>query len=312
MKKTGSWNIGDVVRQLREGQGIKLEELSEGICAAATLSRIELGEREMGMMLAQRVFERLGYQCNQYEVYCSKKEFEQYEKREEIIRLKKQKNYQQMEKLLRAYEDTVKIENDNLQKQFLKSMWGALKACQGETEEGIVLLEEALSLTVLEWKERQIINRVLGFGELEILSVLADAYEMSNEYEKAYQVRKSILFYLEQKRVRKEQMAELYTDVICKMIPHLLNKKKVQTCLELCENALDVLADTARLYHWDSLLYWKGKSLEMLYWAEHAEKNQVIEAYKRAYYISRLLGSQHKAEEIRRYLKEKYEWEFTR
>ena len=64
------WTVGDIIRKMREEAKIGLEQLSRGLCSVATLSRIEAGEREMDLLLAWRIFQRLGYKIDKYELLC--------------------------------------------------------------------------------------------------------------------------------------------------------------------------------------------------------------------------------------------------
>lgn len=83
------WTVGDIVRRMREEAKIGLEQLSRGLCSVATLSRIEAGEREMELLLAWRIFQRLGYKIDKYELYATEEELQQWEQRSQMEDLAK-------------------------------------------------------------------------------------------------------------------------------------------------------------------------------------------------------------------------------
>lgn len=306
------WGIGGGIRILREEQEISLEQLCRGLCSAATLSRIEAGERTAGMMLAQRLLERLGYQPNGYEIYCGREEFDQYEKRQRLIMLGKKGQYTQLEEELKRYEADIDGEMEPLQRQFLKRLYGEIGLARGDAGQSRRLFEEAVSLTVPGWREKEWSILALGEEEMELFSLLADAYAKTGEREKAYQLWNGIWRYLKAKKVKEENMGEFHIGLLCRMAAYCADTGDSQAAAELCDEGLEILALTTRIYHWDWLLYLKGKGMEGLYQAGKADRQEVIEVYKRAYAAARLFKKEEEAANIQKHLREEYGWEFTR
>lgn len=318
------WSIGKVIRNLREKQQISLEQLSKGLCSTLTLAGMECGEREINMLLAQRILERLGHQPDTYEICNSRVELEQYKKRSEISELRNQKDFLQMEKILAKYEEEVKQSEDNLQMQFVKSRRGILEAEKGEIEKGISLIKEAISLTAPEWEGERFFQLVLGFGELELFSMLADIYEKSEEKKKAYRIRMNLLNYLDlkfldlkslkskdsiRKKGKKEQLAELYGYVVYKIVPYMLECGMAQEGVEWCKKGLKIVSATFRMNYYCELLCWEGKCIEELYRHKKAGRQEVIKIYERAYYICGIYEKWEMAQKLKLYLKEEFDWE---
>lgn len=296
--------IGEFLRFLREEQQITLKQLSCGLCSVPTLSRIECNERDISMLLAERILERLGYQPNKYELYCSDKEFEWYEKRCEISRLKKKKNFLQMEEMLTQYEREAGKQGDHLQEQFIKSGKAVLEIERGQMEEGILYIKEAISLTVAEWKGDSFTQQLLGLEELELFNILADAYERVEERENAYQIWENILNYLEQTKTRKEQMAELYTYVISRMIPYMLKCKMIKKALNLCDKGLATAPVTLQINYCCELLCWKAKCMRELYLQNKIERKELLYSYHFAYYVCGAYEKSELVQEMEFYLRE--------
>lgn len=297
------WSMGEIVRFLREEQQISLRQLSYGLCSVTTLSRIECNEREMSMLLAQRILGRLGYQPDKYELYCGDTEFEWYEKRSEILRLRKQRDFSQMKILLRAYENEVGKKRDSLQEQFIKSEKAILELEEGRIETGIQLIKEAISLTVPEWEVEGFSLDVLALEELRLFCTLADAWERATERGKAYPIWKNMIVYLERHERKKEQMAEIYTYVIAKILPYLLECKMEREGLELCEKGLATVSVVFRMNSCCELLYWKARCIRELYRQKKVDKQKLIDSYQSAYYIGKIYGTSF-VQEIEFYRKE--------
>lgn len=313
-----TWTVGSIAKQLREEQGISAAQLSYGLCSPITLGRIEAGEREMDLIFAVMLFGRLGYYPDKFELFGSRDEYAQYEQRVSIQKLKRKREYEQMALELAQYQKDWKavIEKNRLQQQFVDSMRGFL--CIQEKDhanriQGVKLLEKAAAFTIPKWKGNWGQESLVSESELDILSMLADAFEASGDLQSAFDMRRNIYIYMEKKRTNRIQMLQLYTEIICKIVPVILKQHNVGQALEMCEHGLNALSEKGRLYHWPDLLYWKGRCLEELYRVGKSEKALVIAAYTRAYYIYRLLHMEEKAEKVKTYLdKEEPGWECIR
>lgn len=315
MYNEDTWTIGNIVKMLRDEQEVTGAELSYGLCSPATLSRIEASEREMNVIFSMVLFGRLGYHPDKFELYGSKEEYAQYEQRESMEDLKRSGNCSQLELELVRYKDIWKedIEEDVLQQQFVDSMEGFLFFQKREYEKSVELLKKAVAFTIPEWEDKWLEKAVIGEAELELMGMLADALEAYGNGEKAFGVRKNIFSYLEKKPTSRRQMLQIYAEMISKIAPVLLEQKNIGQALARCEDGLAALAEGGRMYHWPTLLYWKGRCLEELYHIGQAGLELVEAAYIRAFYIYRLFGDFAMAEEVKRHLdKEVPGWEYIR
>ncbi len=315
MPAKGIWTIGNVIKMIREEQGISLEQLSYGLCSVSTLSRIENEEREMNILFFMILFGRLGYYPDKYEFYGSKEEYEQYEQRALIQTYQKGEKYKQMILELEQYKEewAEDILKDSLQQQFVDSMEGFLLVHEKKYDEGIKLLKRAVEKTIPNWDELWYEKLIIGEQELNIMNILADGFEMSGEEEHAYQLRKHIYIYLEQRKIERLQVLQLYTTIICKMVPWVIKCSNLGQALVLCNDGIQAIAKRGRLYHLGELLYWKAQCLEELYHVGKEPKEDYLDIYWRAYYIFRLEQNEEMSEKIKLILdKEEPEWESIR
>lgn len=314
MYNEDTWTIGNIIKMLRDEQEVTGAQLSYGLCSPATLSRIEASEREMNVIFSMVLFGRLGYHPDKFELYGSKEEYAQYEQRESMEDLKKEENYKELELQLIQYKDIWKedIEKDVLQ-QFVDGMEGFLCFQKGDYKRSVELLKKAVAITIPEWEDKWLEKAVIGEAELEIMGMLADAFEADGNSEKAFAIRRNVLSYLEKKPTSRRQMLQIYTKMISKLVPVLLEQKNIGQALTWCEDGLVALAEGGRMFHWPTLLYWKGRCLEELYHIGQVELAYVEAVYIRAFYINRLFGNYAMAEEVKLHLdKEVPGWEYIR
>lgn len=305
------WTLGNAIQRLRMEQGITLSQLSEGLCSIAAMNRIENEGVDISLILVNRILGRLGCNPDKFEIYTGKTEFDQLEQRILIQTCIRDKNIELAEKELKDYRQKLHTcgDADKLQDQFVKSMTGHLAVLKGNAEEGISLFEQAIKISVPDWKKADILKLVLSEEELKLLCSLADAYELCSEKQKAYSIRKKIIDYIEYRRIGKDLKPQLLSEVICKTVPFLIEEGNAQIGSELCDRCLKALSDTKRMYCWPNLLQLKAECLEELYKDDALKNDEIIEFYQKAYYIYDLFGDLDTANKMKLHLEERYGWE---
>lgn len=299
-----NWSLGNTIKSIRQRRNISLQELSHGVCSVTTLSRIEANQREPDMLMASTLLERLGYHLEKYELYTSPIEFEQYNQRLEIHQLLEQNKLPEMLDKLKTYEEQVDLCNP-LQKQFVKGMYGAFFLKSKEFQKALSYLQEALSLTLVDWRNFSLVS----FNELEILINLANLYDLTENFLDATYLKTSLLSYWNKNPNYRLQAPLFYIKTVLVLLPYFYKLNTFQEGLTLCEGALVNLGSTNNLFHWCDILHWKGKYLEKLKDNSTDSKKQICAVFQRAYYAYRLLGQMEDAEHLGTYMKERYEWE---
>lgn len=295
------WTIGNLIKKLRESQGIKQNQLCRGICSVSTLCQFENGERELGYFLVTTLIQRLGYGLDKYEFYGSNEEWLQWKQMCDINQFWQKKQEKELCNELDRYQCTwkISIEKNSFQKQFVTLMEGVLEKWRGNYKNAEVLFQKSISYTVPEWKEMWNGKSVVSIRELEILVELGDIYEQIGEKEKAYATWKLIWNYIEQRQSRIAEMLLLYTLIVVKIAPYLLEKHSYWEGVGLCQKALKALSEYSRVDNWSGVLYWKGKFQESLVDIGEVKEEELIKTYKRAYYVARLFEESERVEELK-------------
>lgn len=304
------WTVGDIIRKMREEAKIGLEQLSRGLCSVATLSRIEAGEREMDLLLAWRIFQRLGYKIDKYELYATEQELQQWEQRRQMETLAAKGDTKNLAFAIKDYRKQwgEKVEENPLQRQFLKYMQGLLCMQEGYFQEAKELLESATE-EIIPKGEQTVGNAALGEMELEILNVLSDIYEHMGEAEKSEKLREVLLENIGREKKRVTIYLELYTELFCKHARDMIETKGSARTLKGAEECLKIMQEEKKTCHWPQMLHIQAKCLEDLFLKKGEEKEVMLKSWQKAYYIYRLYEKQEEAEKIRKYLEDTYQWD---
>lgn len=304
------WTVGDIVRRMREEAKIGLEQLSRGLCSVATLSRIEAGEREMDLLLAWRIFQRLGYKIDKYELYATEEELQQWEQRSQMEELASREDTERLACAIQTYRQQwgKRVEEKPLQRQFLAYMQGLLDMQKGDFQEAKELLEAAAE-EIVPSLEETVGNAALGEMELEILNALSDIYEHMGEVEKSEKFREMLLENIGREKKRVKSYLKLYTELFCKHARNMMETKGSVRTLNAAETCLQILQEEKKTCCLPELLHIQAKCLEDLFQKKGEVKEVMLKSWQKAYYIYRLYEKQEEAEKIRKYLEETYQWD---
>jgi len=160
--------IGFAIQYFRKKYHISQNKLCKGLCSAATLSRIESGERDADAFLLETLLERMGQSPNKFELILTEDDKDFIQRREEIQNQLDKKEFTTAYELLSTYNNLVDS-GGNVHKQFVKRTEAQLNELQGGTAKKTVeLLNEAIIFTVPDFKTHNIKDYYLSNTELNI------------------------------------------------------------------------------------------------------------------------------------------------
>ena len=145
-----SIHIGRLIDYERKKKKISLEKLSAGILTHTGLKRLEDGERIPSFFILERIMERLGKSVNKLEFLLHEKDYEIYYLRGKI---EKEIDKEQLEEAGRSisYYEALPIAKEPLHRQYLCKMKSVISIREGETRRALMLLDEALGLSLWWW-----------------------------------------------------------------------------------------------------------------------------------------------------------------
>lgn len=110
MEKSGAKQFAEYVNEMRDKQGLSMNQLCEGLCSERTAWYIEQGKREPGRMLREAILERLGVGAEDYECYLGWEEYAQWKMQHTILHHIAWEEMDQAEGLLEVYRNTFCLE----------------------------------------------------------------------------------------------------------------------------------------------------------------------------------------------------------
>lgn len=172
--------IGSVIKKEREKNRISQEELSFGICAVSTLSRIEHNEQTPSMEKAMALLERLGLEGSSYLSFVSEEEYRFYGLQKEVEKLLANRQYREAYEYVSENEEY--LLKNNFRKQFLLSVQAA-KVCYVDEryETAIRMTEEAVRYTCPLFDKSKKITYLLTNVEVNVINMMAVSYWKSGE-----------------------------------------------------------------------------------------------------------------------------------
>ena len=172
----------------------------------------------MDLLLAWRIFQRLGYKIDKYELYATEEELQQWEQRSQMEDLAEKGDTKNLAFAIQKYRKQwgEKVEKNPLQRQFLKYTQGLLDMQEGYFQEAKESLESAIE-EIIPKGEQTVGSAALGEMELEIFNALSDIYEHMGEVEKSEKLREMLLENIGREKKRVKIYLKLYTELSANM-----------------------------------------------------------------------------------------------
>lgn len=194
--------VGDFLRETRMRKGYTQEEVSYGICTAASLSRIENGAQKPGRLIMEKLFERLGTENNLFNSFVSREEMELYSAIQELIRNITDKDISKIESQVDVVELMTK-DTTELEHQCLYFAKGELARQRDENnDKAMELYMKAIHITLPDFDGKNPLrSNLLTFDEIMIINAIAILYAESGNIMLAIQLDMWLKEYMESKIV---------------------------------------------------------------------------------------------------------------
>ena len=260
--------VGNLIKDERQKQKITLAELSAGIMTDGNLCRIENGKRECDEATIKRLTDRLGMVYEEQGKYVFYDDYEEWQRRWQIIYAIESNNIGGARGFIDEYEQLYC--SSVVRMQFAKLMKIQCRIEENETvdrtealtDKAICLLyKEALELTVPVQAEISLKNLYLSIDELNIVL----EYRFYNS-EKNIGLLEEILGYLDISRFSLAAKAMLYPKAVVYMYRLMVkngidseimdgaNKEIGNKIYKYCEKALSMLQEKAVRYYYTEIL----------------------------------------------------------
>ena len=186
--------IGAYIRQNREAQGLTQQQLCEGICEPATISRIENGQQTPYRSRLSALLQRLGLPDDRYFARLSPNEIEISSLQAEIVSCGVHGRRERGLELIAKLENIMEAD-DHITRQFILRS----RVLLGDYgfEEQLDMLLEAIRLTVPRFDLDKIESFLYSFDEIKIINQIGNAYAEAEQHKKAIDVYSRLLRYVQ-------------------------------------------------------------------------------------------------------------------
>lgn len=186
--------IGAYIRQNREAQGLTQQQLCEGICEPATISRIENGQQTPYRSRLSALLQRLGLPDDRYFALLSPNEIEISSLQAEIVSCGVHGRRERGLELIAKLENIMEAD-DHITRQFILRS----RVLLGDYgfEEQLDMLLEAIRLTVPRFDLDKIESFLYSFDEIKIINQIGNAYAEAEQHKKAIDVYSRLLRYVQ-------------------------------------------------------------------------------------------------------------------
>ena len=243
--------IGTYIRQKRLEKNWTQEKLSDGICDAATLSRIENNERPPSIRVAKALLQKMGFSSAPYVALLGRADILaerlQKEIRDDAIRFEEVMEEEQLRIRERVLKKLSKLESlcgedDRFVRQFVLSMRATVGTPEGpyRTEERLELLLEAIRLTIPNFDLKKVSRFRYSMNEVALVNKVARTYARAGDRKKAISILSQLLQYIEKNNQELDKFAAQFCLVVHNCAIDLAVEKRYKEAAELAQRGWDV------------------------------------------------------------------------
>lgn len=255
--------FGVFLKRVREESGVTGEKLSEGLMDASQLSRIESEIRPVPKTMRDRLLGRLGVTPDKYENLLNNEDHAEWEWQHRILWAVDRRDFPKAGNLIRDYER--QDPSDRMRRQFCLMMQAECVKLQGADRAELArLYGEAVRLTVpevdlvyIQPKQLSVleVNMVL---EYECCRASASGFADKCRYWLEY-VKDSLYDELSTAKIYSKTAYYYLREILAE--DHTMAQAELQQLLQLCDDVIELLRNTGRVFYLVELLEYKGKIL---------------------------------------------------
>ena len=257
--------VGDFLRETRMRKGYTQEEVSYGICTAASLSRIENGAQKPGRLIMEKLFERLGTENNLFNSFVSREEMELYSAIQELIRNITDKDISKIESQVDVVELMTK-DTTELEHQCLYFAKGELARQRDENnDKAMELYMKAIHITLPDFDGKNPLrSNLLTFDEIMIINAITILYAESGNIMLAIQLDMWLKEYMESKIVDGTMKIAKYPMILYNLSNWFGDRNCHTEAFELANQGIDFCIKYGNLFFFPIFLVNKGIALAEL------------------------------------------------
>ena len=294
--------LGHIIKNRREELQLSQEDLADGICAVATLSRIENGERMPSKNHYEMLMQRLGYSALSLDYFTDKQDFIIHELKFKIRHAYIEKEFGQCRRLLEKL-TSFTGERSTIDTQFISLYDTLLNDNALSAAETLERLEAALRLTCPKYG-KDFVPKVLSYEEIIILNNIAINYEAVGKRPRAIELLYAIKNYYDRQISSAEESLRTQPMILYNLSANLGMAGRYDECIAVCDEAISLARRTYRYSFYEKILY--NRAWSMLRRNREGDREKAKIYLKQAYSFAYAVEDAPVMEKIRTYYRQNF------
>ena len=294
-KVMANYTIGDIVFESRTARGYSQEELSFGICATSSLSRIENSGQIPGRKIFEALMQRLGISDSLYSAYISKNEMEVCKLIQKLVWSLEKLNFEESEKIVEDLEGRLG-RNNELERQYVAFAKARIFLNrEGNHEKFFEMLLDTIRMTINDFEpQKGIQRRLLTFHEITILSNIATELYNNGKKNEGLNLLFELKEYMDTHIIDEEEKAKKYPFIVYNITTRLGMEKRFIEAYNLCDQAVSFCIEHNKLMILPYLLTNKASAA-----AELHKLSEAKELFCQALVLFRVCKMESQVEKIK-------------
>ena len=301
-----SYEIGTLIKKLRQQKGISQEELAYPIIDRTTLSKIESGKSMPHLKTLEYLFERLGYNQNELiQNFLAPEDLKTQVLVEDLSLLlsavvrdippeEKQIYCDKFTVLIEQLEGNHEFTAHPLNRQLILDAKARHAFNMKEDEKATALAKEALEIVIPNFCEKSIGGYHLNLSCTNMINLLALIHNSAGRYDEAagilYGLKVNIFNTHNEVRAR----AKSGTPTITNLAIALVNANRPQEAYDICEEGIQLCRESRVYYFFTGIVWQQARALlkmgrteegiqlsRKVYWAYDAHREDYDRDYVR-------------------------------
>lgn len=249
------YNIGEFIKEKRERLGVTQDELCEGICSLATMSRIEAGGRIPKSKVIVPLLQRLGLSDFIVDSMSTKEELKGMEI---IAEMRSSYVNGDMETAKLYFAEAAPYYEDlsvNC-KQFYGLFKTVLKIDSGELNysQALPIYEDIMRMTVPGYSIDRL-PRLMSFEEINVLNNIAIAYGNTGRMDIAIKIYYAIKQFYDRHSTNIDNVLRTLPTIYYNLSKYLGLSGRYDECIRICEEGISYIKNSGRYRRHSYILY---------------------------------------------------------
>lgn len=281
------YNIGNLIRERREELGLTQEELSEGICSVATLSRVENSTNPPTRAHAQALLQRLGYSEAELFLTSGDREFK-------IVELQNKCRFayirNDMESTKIALEELSALQDafSPTDRQYFELMTVNIHLKEMSKEESLERYENALRITHPSYR-RDNLPAILTYEEITALNCIAVFLDMLGQREDAVRILYHLKRFYERGVVDEQEALRTQPMILYNLSKILGLLGRYDECIEVSEEGINIAKRSGRCLALARTMY--NRAWSMVKRGRPEDREPARRQLHEAYIFAKIMGN---------------------